>query len=73
MRALADEVLDVARRGLPPAERHWLDYAEHAVRTRRTGADRLLELWRDEAGRPDRLARVCERRRVCAIAPPFRV
>ena len=73
VRALADEVLDVARSGLPSAERHWLDYAEHAVRTRRTGADRLLELWRDEAGRPDRLARVCERRRVCAIEPPFRV
>lgn len=65
--ALALDTLAVARAGLPPAERRWLDYAEHAARTRRTGADRLLDLWNGAAGAPDRLARVCARREVLAI------
>lgn len=71
--ALARDVLAVARAGLPPAERHWLDYAGHAVETRRTGADRLRDLWRAHEGQADRLARVCEQRRVCAVAPSARV
>lgn len=71
--ALARETLAVARAGLPADERRWLDYADHAVQTRRTGADRLLDLWRAHAGRTDRLARVCEQRRVCVVGPSFRV
>ena len=65
--ALARDVLAVARAGLPRAERHWLDYAEHAARTRRTGADRLLALWREAGGD---LARVCARREVIAPDHP---
>ena len=67
VQALARDVLDVARAGLPAAERHWLAYADHALQTRRTGADRLLALWREHEGRDDRLARVCARREVLAL------
>jgi hypothetical protein len=62
--ALARDVLAVAREGLPPGERHWLAYADYVLQTRRTGADRLLDLWREYEGRADRLARVCARREV---------
>jgi len=65
--ALARDVLAVARAGLPKAERHWLDYAEHAAQTRRTGADRLLDLWRQAGNSPDRLARVCAQREVIVV------
>lgn len=65
--ALARDVLDVARAGLPAAERRWLAYADHVLQTGRTGADRLLALWREHEGRGDRLARVCERREVLAV------
>lgn len=73
VRALAQDVLAVARAGLPKDEQRWLAYAEQAVQARRTGADRLLELWQAYAGRPDRLARIGEQRRVCVIEPSFRV
>lgn len=71
--ALARETLAVARAGLPAGEQHWLDYADHAIQTRRTGADRLRGLWQDHAGQEDRLARVCAQRRVCVVEPSFRV
>ena len=67
VQALARDVLEVARAGLPAAERHWLAYADHALQTRRTGADRLLALWREHEGRGDCLARVRERREVLAL------
>ena len=67
VQALARDVLEVARAGLPAAERHWLAYADHALQTRRTGADRLLALWREHQGRGDCLARVRERREVLAL------
>lgn len=73
VRALAQDVLAVARAGLPEGERDWLGYAEQAVQTGRTGADRLLELWHAHAGRADRLVRIGEQRRVCVMEPPFRV
>jgi len=67
VQALARDVLEVARAGLPAHERHWLAYADHALQTRRTGADRLLDLWREYEGRADRLARVCARREVIVL------
>ncbi|OZI18938.1 hypothetical protein CAL26_14805 [Bordetella genomosp. 9] len=45
VRALAGDVVAVAGQGLPPAERHWLAYADHVLASGRTGADRLLALW----------------------------
>lgn len=71
--ALAGEVLAIARDGLSEAERDWLAYAEQALAARRTGADRLLDLWRAGTGHDDRLARVCAQRRVRVIEPAFRV
>lgn len=63
--ALARDVLDVARAGLPEGERRWLGYADHVLQTRRTGADRLLDLWRAAPGsRAEKLAYVCARREV---------
>ena len=62
VRALADEVLAVAAGGLAPAERDWLAYARYAIDTRSTGADRLLQLWRQHGDDSDRLAAICRAR-----------
>ncbi|WP_144631219.1 glutamate-cysteine ligase family protein [Bordetella genomosp. 13] len=63
--ALARDVLDVARQGLPEGERRWLGYADYVLQTRRTGADRLLELWNAApGGRAEKLACVSARREV---------
>ncbi|MDR0441545.1 MAG: hypothetical protein LBI59_11315 [Candidatus Accumulibacter sp.] len=47
--ALATDTLAVARAGLKAEERHWLAYAEYVLQTRRTAADRMLFLWRENA------------------------
>lgn len=63
--ALARDLLDVARAGLPERERRWLGYADYVLRTRRTGADRMLELWNaGTGGAAERLARLCAHREV---------
>jgi len=69
--ALCGEVLEVALDGLAEPERPLLDYARYAWRSRRCGADRMLESWRgapckDAAGR---LAHVAARHRAIP-APP---
>lgn len=68
--ALARDVLAVARAGLDADDRQWLAYAEYVLATRRTGADRLLELWQGVAGGdPDaRLRAVCAARAMVAPA-----
>jgi len=71
--ALAQEVLAVARDGLPADERHWLDYAQYTAHARRTGADRLLSLWHAHSGEENRLANVCEHRVIQPLAAPSRV
>lgn len=45
--ALATDTLAIARAGLTANERRWLAYAEYALKTRRTAADRMLALWRE--------------------------
>jgi hypothetical protein len=45
--ALATDTLAIARAGLTANERHWLAYAEYALKTRHTAADRMLRLWRE--------------------------
>ena len=63
--ALAGEVLAVAEQGLDAEDRHRLAYAKWVWRTRRTGADRLLELWEGLSGTPeDRLRRLAAQRTV---------
>lgn len=62
LRALARDVLAVAEGGLEAGERHWLDYARYVVDTGSTGADRLLRLWREHEGDPQRLRAVCRAR-----------
>ncbi|ANN67285.1 glutamate-cysteine ligase family protein [Bordetella bronchialis] len=53
VRALAGEVLAVARAGLDAADRHWLGYADYVLESGLTGADRLLALWQATAGSVD--------------------
>jgi gamma-glutamylcysteine synthetase len=48
--ALTRDALALARAGLTAEERHWLAYADHVLQTRRTAADRMLSLWRENAG-----------------------
>lgn len=60
--ALARDALAVAEGGLAAEERHWLDYARYVIDSRSTGADRLLRLWRDLEGDPNRLRAVCRAR-----------
>jgi gamma-glutamylcysteine synthetase len=43
--ALTRDALSVARAGLSAEEQHWLKYADYVTQTRRTGADRMIELW----------------------------
>ncbi|MBV7485186.1 glutamate-cysteine ligase family protein [Bordetella sp. BOR01] len=65
--ALARDVLAVARAGLRAGERHYLDYADYVLQTRRTGADRLLTLWHEATGSLDeKLAQIAPRRAVLA-------
>ncbi|MDR0674384.1 MAG: hypothetical protein LBF93_12230 [Zoogloeaceae bacterium] len=47
--ALAADTLAVARAGLDAKEARWLAYADYALKTRRTAADRMLCLWRKHA------------------------
>lgn len=65
--ALARDVLAVAEGGLDAGERHWLDYARYAAGSRSTGADRLLLLWREQAGQSGRLQAVCRARAVVPL------
>ena len=45
VRALAQDVLAVARAGLDGPDRHWLAYADYVLQSGRTAADRLLAIW----------------------------
>lgn len=67
VRALAGEVLAVAEGGLAPHERPWLAYARYAVDACSTGADRMLRLWRELEGDPNRLAAICRARAVVPL------
>lgn len=69
IRALCADVLDVARRGLPEDDHHWLNYADYVIRSGRSGADRLLGTWRDRnaGGIGMRLAHVVDQH--TAIVP----
>ncbi|MFM9870237.1 glutamate-cysteine ligase family protein [Achromobacter xylosoxidans] len=67
VRALAGEVLAVAEGGLARHERPWLAYARYAVDACSTGADRMLRLWRELEGDPNRLAAICRARAVVPL------
>lgn len=59
--ALAQDVLHVAGQGLDGADQHWLDYPRYVLESRKTGADRLLELWCSSQGSAtERLAALSE-------------
>lgn len=45
IRELCADVLDIARGGLSPEDRHWLEYADYVLQSGRTGAARMLDTW----------------------------
>ncbi|UOF93833.1 MAG: hypothetical protein IR526_00215 [Bordetella sp.] len=49
---LVKDVLFVAGKGLERYEQHWLDYPRFNFESRKTGADRLLEIWNSSNGDP---------------------
>ncbi len=66
--ALARDVVAVARAGLAAEDTKWLAYPDYVLETRRTGATRLLDLWRQPHGSPgQRLAHVVRQRRALAL------
>lgn len=62
--ALCRDVLAVAAGGLAPGERQWLAYAQYALASGRSGADRLLTTWNSvPGGVAERLAAVVRQHR----------
>lgn len=70
---LCAEVLEVARDGLAPEERHLLAYADYVCETGRTAADRMLETWRAHAAAAPaaRLAALARRHRALPLARAY--
>ncbi len=65
---LVKEVLLAATQGLERVDQHWLDYPKFIFDSRKTGADRLLEIWNSNYGKiSDQLIELSEMKTIQII------